>query len=240
MPSPMRIPSKIPTGGVAMLNGVRSVGKSSLNGCGTSALSLGHQLHPDPARTTEFAPALLPTQEETITTSSPAQGYGLAEAALHWKAGRFSGRDFAFQPDGTLRCPAGQTLVAQERRREADGSLRVVDAGSHRSCRPCPRPRAVSMAWPCQSEAPSRECEARIHSLLPLPPCSGEPGVGGCIGALACICCAINVSRSRSSRLSLPAQLSSLRLSPGRSAHTIGSRGKIGWFAMPASQRLVA
>lgn len=31
-----------------------------------------------------------------------------------------------------------QTLGVQERRREADGSLRVVYAASNRSCRPCP------------------------------------------------------------------------------------------------------
>jgi hypothetical protein len=57
--------------------------------------------------------------------------------ALPWKAGRFSGQAFALQPDGTLRCPADQSLVVHERRREADGSLRVVYAASIRSCRPC-------------------------------------------------------------------------------------------------------
>src|SRR5438045_9360124 len=34
-----------------------------------------------------------------------------------WKQGRFSGRDFVPQPDGTLRCPAGQPLRVHERRR---------------------------------------------------------------------------------------------------------------------------
>jgi hypothetical protein len=58
--------------------------------------------------------------------------------ACRGRAGRFSGQDFSFQPDGTLRCPAGQSLVAHERRRETDGSLRVVYAASIRSCRPCP------------------------------------------------------------------------------------------------------
>ena len=99
-------------------------------------LELGHQLHPDPVRTTEFAPAL-PPASHTSLSPSPTQGYGPAEVALPWKAGRFSGQDFPLQPDGTLRCPAGQALVAQERRREADGSLRVVYAASIRSCRPC-------------------------------------------------------------------------------------------------------
>ena len=100
-------------------------------------LELGHQLHPDPVRTTEFAPAL-PTAHKESPAQAPVQGYGPAEVALPWKAGRFSGQDFALQPDGTLRCPASQSLVAHERRREADGSLRVVYAASIRSCRPWP------------------------------------------------------------------------------------------------------
>src|SRR5438552_14110781 len=32
-------------------------------------LELGHQLHPDPVRTTEFAPALPPAQKETLSPS---------------------------------------------------------------------------------------------------------------------------------------------------------------------------
>src|SRR5436305_15087442 len=77
-------------------------------------LELGHQLHPDPLRTTEFAPACPLAQEETVDTLSLGQGYGPPDVALPWKRGRFSGRDFAFQPDGTLRCPAGQRLRAHE------------------------------------------------------------------------------------------------------------------------------
>src|SRR5258708_32276045 len=107
---------------------------------------LGHQLAHDPVRTTTFAPALSPAQEEA--TNAPSQGYGPPAVALPWKQGRFSGRDFALQPDGTLRCPAGQALVAHERRREADGSLRVVYAASIGSCRPCP------LAEPCQRQGP--------------------------------------------------------------------------------------
>src|SRR5438445_506633 len=101
-------------------------------------LELGHQLHPDPLCTTEFAPAFPRAQEETVDHPSPEQGYGPPDVALPWKQGRFSGRDFALQPDGTLRCPAGQTLRAHERRKEGDGSLRVVYAASIHSCRPCP------------------------------------------------------------------------------------------------------
>ena len=66
-------------------------------------------------RTTEFAPALLPVQVEAADFPSSSLGYGPAEQALPWKRSRFSGRDFIPQPDGTLRCPAGQLLFAQER-----------------------------------------------------------------------------------------------------------------------------
>jgi hypothetical protein len=96
-------------------------------------LELGHQLHPDPVRTTEFAPAAPPAPPHAVSLS----GYAPPAVGSPWKAGRFSGQDFPLQPDGTLRCPAGQTLSAHERRRETDGSLRVVYAASIRSCRPC-------------------------------------------------------------------------------------------------------
>jgi hypothetical protein len=65
-------------------------------------------------------------------------GYAPPQVGVLWKAGRFSGQDFALRPDGTLRCPASQKLIPHEQRREADGSLRVVYGASIRSCRPCP------------------------------------------------------------------------------------------------------
>src|SRR6266516_3471215 len=123
-PWPMKTWSRTRIAGVVTPLVVKRHGKSSANGCGTRLLELGHQLHPDPVRTTEFAPALPPAREEAADLPSPSQGYGPAAVALPWKQGRVSGRDFALQPDGTLRCPAGQSLVAQERRTEADGSLR--------------------------------------------------------------------------------------------------------------------
>ena len=97
-------------------------------------LELGHQLAPEPLRTTEFAPAQSEANEQQPRTC----GYGKPVVAASWKAGRFSGQDFPLQPNGTLRCPAGQQLHPHERRREADGSLRIVYAASIRSCRPCP------------------------------------------------------------------------------------------------------
>ena len=123
-------------------------------------LELGHQLHPDPVRTTEFAPAYSPGHEDVSTVPAPAQGYGPPEVALPWKAGRFSGRDFSFQPDGTLRCPAGQSLVVHERRPEADGILRVVYGASIGSCRPCP------LREPCQWQGCATKKPRQVSVLL--------------------------------------------------------------------------
>ncbi len=127
-------------------------------------LELGHQLHPDPVRTTEFAPACSSVHEEVATFPSPSQGYGPPDVALPWKAGRFSGRDFALQPDGTLRCPAGQSLVVHERRPEANGSLRVVYAASIRSCRPCPLREQCQ--WLGSATKKPRQVSVLLHPLV--------------------------------------------------------------------------
>ena len=127
-------------------------------------LELGHQLHPDPVRTTEFAPAIAPPRKQEAHLQAPVQGYGSAEVAQPWKAGRFSGQDFALQPDGTLHCPAGQSLVAHERRREIDGSLRVVYAASIRSCRPCPLREQCQ--WQGSATVKPRQVSVLLHPLV--------------------------------------------------------------------------
>jgi hypothetical protein len=130
----MKTPSKTRTAGALTRPAGRSAGRWCRNGSGTRLLELGHQLEPTPIRITEFAPALPPPSPHT----APPSGYALPHVGLPWKAGRFSGQDFALQADGTLRCPADQRLSSHEQRREADGSLRVVYGASIRSCRPCP------------------------------------------------------------------------------------------------------
>jgi hypothetical protein len=129
-------------------------------------LELGHQLHPDPMRTTEFAPALPPQNEQASTrpvSSAPASGYGSPTTATSWKTGRFTGSDFPLQPDGMLRCPAGQSLRAHERRREADGSLRVVYAASIRDCRPCPLREQCQ--WQGSATKKPRQVSVLLHPL---------------------------------------------------------------------------
>jgi hypothetical protein len=67
------------------------------------------------------------------------------------------------QPDGTLRCPAGQSLRVHERRREADGSLRVVYAESRRSCRPCPL--RDQCQWQGRATRKPRQVSMLLHPL---------------------------------------------------------------------------
>ena len=128
-------------------------------------LELGHHLHPDPVRVTEFAPALPPPLPHT----APSSGYAPPEAGSAWKAGRFAGHDFTLQPDGTLRCPASQELRVQEQRREADGSLRVVYAASIRRCRPCPLREQCQ--WNGGETRKPRQVSVLLHPLI----VGGEP-----------------------------------------------------------------
>lgn len=122
-------------------------------------LELGHQLHPDPVRTTEFAPALPPPSPHT----TPASGYAFPHVGLSWKVGRFSGQDFALQADGTLCCPADQKLIPHEQRREANGSLRVVYGASIRSCRPCPLREQCQ--WQGSKTSKPRQVSVLLHPL---------------------------------------------------------------------------
>jgi hypothetical protein len=126
-------------------------------------LELGHQLAPEPLRTTEFAPALPLLPEPTPPASPPASGYAPPVTATSWKAGRFTGADFPLQPDGTLRCPAGSTLLPHEHRREADGSLRVVYGASIRDCRPCPVREQCQ--WSGSATAKPRQVSVLLHPL---------------------------------------------------------------------------
>jgi hypothetical protein len=71
-------------------------------------LELGHQLEPEPIRTTEFAAAV----SQADGKQPGEQGYAQPVIGGSWKAGRFSGEDFALQPDGTVCCPAGESLHA--------------------------------------------------------------------------------------------------------------------------------
>lgn len=129
-------------------------------------LELGHILAPEPIRTTEFAPAIPPQPEfaPTSPSSPPVSGYAPSTTATSWKAGRFTGTDFPLQPDGTLRCPAGNVLVPHERRRERDGSLRVVYSASIRDCRSCPK--RSQCQWNGSATHKPRQVSVLLHPLV--------------------------------------------------------------------------
>src|SRR5438094_8814687 len=122
-------------------------------------LELGHLLEPTPLRTTEFAPPL----KEATAEQAPVQGYEKPAVALAWKAGRFSGQDFALQPDGVLSCPAGKTLRPTEQRREADGSLRVLYSARIRDCRACPK--RLQCQWHGEATMKPRRISLLLHPL---------------------------------------------------------------------------
>jgi len=118
-------------------------------------LELGHVLTPQPVRTTEFAPALPAEPAERMGV-----GYREPASATSWKAGRFTGKDFSLQPDGSLRCPAGKSLFCGERRSEADGSLRLVYEARIADCRACP------LREQCQWHGKEAKHPRRVSLLL--------------------------------------------------------------------------
>jgi hypothetical protein len=152
-------------------------------------------VEPTPLRITEFAPAIPEHREQAAASPAPTSGYAPPAPATSWTTGRFTGADFPLQPDGTLRCPAGQSLSAQEQRREADGSLRIVYAASIRSCRPCPLRERCQ--WNGGATAKPRQVSVLLHPLLVGDQPLRLRGTGAAenIGAPACNSCAINASR---------------------------------------------
>src|SRR5207237_2828436 len=118
----------------------------------------------------------------------PRQRVGLA-----WKAGRFSGQNFALQPDGTVRCQASQKLIPHEQRREADGSLRIVYGASIRSCRPCSLREQCQ--WNGTATAKPRQVSVLLHPLtVGGRLSSGMTGAGDSIGEPVCTGCVMNTS----------------------------------------------
>jgi hypothetical protein len=101
-------------------------------------LELGHRLHPTSVRTTEFAEAEASPLPPPVPDPPASVIYGPPEWARAARVGIFTGTDFTEQPDGTLRCPAGHRLYAQERRAEQDGTVRIVYAARIADCRGCP------------------------------------------------------------------------------------------------------
>jgi len=88
-------------------------------------------------------PSARPTQEVPMVEQPPPEPVieqdGPLEVAGKWgrASGRFTGEAFEVLDNGTLRCPADKILRPQERRKEADGTLRIVYRAKNEDCRSC-------------------------------------------------------------------------------------------------------
>ncbi len=106
-------------------------------------LDLGHHLSPSVLRLTQFAPAQSPVSIPVLEPAQPPLPvqeeavYGPPRWAHRSFTKGFAGSDFTLQPDGTICCPAGQSLSVHERRPERNGSVRLVYGARMRDCRPC-------------------------------------------------------------------------------------------------------
>jgi len=149
-------------------------------------LELGQQLSPTTMRLTEFSSSQVneSVQGGEFVQEDEPVSYGPAQWARRSYTKGFSGSDFSLQTDGTLLCPADHPLYPQERRRERDGSLRVLYAARIGHCRACPlrsqcqergtsiKPRRVSAVfWPQASsasppDAPLADAPAPCHLVL--------------------------------------------------------------------------
>lgn len=93
---------------------------------------------PDPAAPLADPPSEAQAAGQTQATAL-VDVYGPLEVAQDWgrASGRFAGHAFAVLEDGTLRCPADTILRPQERRKEADGRIRIVYRAKKEACRAC-------------------------------------------------------------------------------------------------------
>ncbi len=96
--------------------------------------------------------------------SAAGPSFGPPQWARAARVGSLGGQDFLPQVDGTLRCLQGATLYPQERRREHDGTVRVLYAARIADCRPCP------LRTLCQEHGTSTKKPRRVSAALhPLP-----------------------------------------------------------------------
>jgi hypothetical protein len=100
-------------------------------------------------------------QHDEVGTDVQLETYGPLEVARDWAraSGRFSGQAFEVLEDGTLRCPAEKILRPQERRKEADGTLRIVYRARKEDCRGC------ALARECLGRQSSGEHPRRVSAV---------------------------------------------------------------------------
>jgi hypothetical protein len=119
-----------------------------------------------PAIPTDPPPSHATSPPEAPASDQPeaaalVEGYGPLELARDWgrASGRFAGHAFAVLDDGTLRCPAAAILRPQERRKEADGRVRIVYRARKEACRSC------AFARECLGPRASGEQPRRVSAV---------------------------------------------------------------------------
>ncbi len=134
-------------------------------------LELGQVAHAAELRTTSWhatsmsTPALVPAQDgpmvEQLLAEPLVEQYGPLEVAGKWgrASGRFTGQVFEVLENGTLRCPAEKILRPQERRKQADGTLRMVYRARQEDCRSC------GLASTCLGRQASGEHPRRVSAV---------------------------------------------------------------------------
>jgi hypothetical protein len=125
-----------------------------------------------------------PAQGKTSAQASAPVVYGSPQWARRSFTKGFAGSDFSLQADGTLRCPAGHPLSAQERRPEHNGAVRILYSARLCHCRPCPKRgqcqesattikarRVSAVFWPLS-------CDPSLSAQLPFQPVETPSRVG--------------------------------------------------------------
>ncbi len=158
----MKIVSRTLIGGAPTPHVVKRFGRSFRSGCGIYAKTSASSGNPPRCA----SPSFPPPRTKALPSRDPSAGASFGPP--HWarvaRVGSLGGHDFLPQANGTLRCRQGATLYPQERRREHDGTVRVVYAARIADCRSCP------LRIHCQGHGTSTQKPRRVSAVLyPLP-----------------------------------------------------------------------
>ncbi len=186
----MRIRRTTPIAGAVIRPGGRSAGRWSHNGCGTCAWNWGISWSRRPcAPPSLLLPSRLPSEQAADSASSRPR-LAMVHPPRPPPGKRAASPEQTFLSSPMERCGVqqGSRFTAQERRREADGSLRVVYAASIRSCRPCPLREQCQ--WQGNATAKPRQVSVLLHPLpvgsAPAPLAGLEPqSTSACLHAAA-------------------------------------------------------
>jgi hypothetical protein len=118
----------------------------------------------DPVSNTPASPVVSHSEAPRLDQAEGApmvEQYGPLEVARNWgrASGRLTGQAFEVLENGTLRCPAGKLLRPQERRKQADGTLRIVYRAKQEDCGSC------RLARDCLGRQTSGEHPRRVSAV---------------------------------------------------------------------------